>query len=116
MRITRVETFKYWVHWRNWLFVRLHTDRYSDRDCHADAATDRHSYPHSRHSDADAASGQRHRLLGLGDYDEHDPGEFADGLEAGRNRCGRRLGRLARTERRLGNRRSLRLDSDNGDH
>ena len=23
MRITRVETFKYWVHWRNWLFVRL---------------------------------------------------------------------------------------------
>ena len=26
MRITRVETFKYWVHWRNWLFVRLETD------------------------------------------------------------------------------------------
>jgi len=26
MRITRVETFKYWVDWCNWLFVRVDTD------------------------------------------------------------------------------------------
>ena len=26
MKIRRVQTFKYWVHWRNWLFVRLETD------------------------------------------------------------------------------------------
>ena len=26
MRITRIETFKYWVDWCNWLFVRIDTD------------------------------------------------------------------------------------------
>ncbi|HVO90421.1 MAG TPA: enolase C-terminal domain-like protein, partial [Casimicrobiaceae bacterium] len=26
MKVTRVETFKYWVHWCNWLFVRIDTD------------------------------------------------------------------------------------------
>ena len=26
MRITRIETFKYWVDWCNWLFVRVDTD------------------------------------------------------------------------------------------
>src|SRR6476659_5336908 len=26
MRITRVTTFKYWVDWCNWLFVRIDTD------------------------------------------------------------------------------------------
>ena len=26
MKITGVRVHKYWVHWRNWLFVRLHTD------------------------------------------------------------------------------------------
>ncbi|MCC7123082.1 MAG: hypothetical protein IT493_16130 [Gammaproteobacteria bacterium] len=26
MRITRIETFKFWVDWCNWLFVRVDTD------------------------------------------------------------------------------------------
>ena len=26
MRITRIETFKFWVDWCNWLFVRIDTD------------------------------------------------------------------------------------------
>mgnify|MGYP003942112939 CR=1 FL=1 len=26
MRITRIETFKFWVDWMNWLFVRIDTD------------------------------------------------------------------------------------------
>lgn len=26
MKITKVETFKYWVEWRNWLFVKVSTD------------------------------------------------------------------------------------------
>ena len=26
MRITRIETFKYWIEWCNWLFVRVETD------------------------------------------------------------------------------------------
>jgi galactonate dehydratase len=26
MKITRVETFKYWIHWCNWLFVKVSTD------------------------------------------------------------------------------------------
>ena len=26
MRITGIETFKFWVDWMNWLFVRIDTD------------------------------------------------------------------------------------------
>lgn len=26
MKITGARVFKYWVHWRNWVFVRLDTD------------------------------------------------------------------------------------------
>ena len=26
MKITRIETFTVWSGWKNWLFVRLHTD------------------------------------------------------------------------------------------
>ncbi|HEY7293659.1 MAG TPA: hypothetical protein VH916_01405, partial [Dehalococcoidia bacterium] len=26
MKITGVRIYKYWVHWRNWMFVRLDTD------------------------------------------------------------------------------------------
>ena len=26
MRITGIETFKFWVDWMNWLFVRVDTD------------------------------------------------------------------------------------------
>ncbi len=26
MKITKIETFKYWINWCNWLFVKVSTD------------------------------------------------------------------------------------------